>query len=864
MPGHFARVKKNSTCNKNAFTGIRGRPFLCGNQPGLVRRGVLSLIRSAAAVSSLGLFGFLQSALPSPAADSGLTSFPLFSGAYQMEIVQFAVFAGAMSFAILAAFWMIKERAKAASRNSKLRLSHADMKARHERDQALLNAPDQRLVIWAGKGLDPEVLGHLPDLVGAPASNAHFLAFGSWLEAESARLFDQANARLREHAESFDLTINTRKGGIIEAHGRTSGSFAFVRFIPLSGERAALANLEKEHARLLETFTTVQALFEAISMPVWLRDSSGDLIWANGAYADAVDARDGMDAVVRNICLLDKNEREAVEKAHGSNPVFKQRVPATVSGDRRMLEVVDVALEQGSAGLALDTSEVELAEARLRRTIESHTRTLDQLPTAVAIFDSSRHLRFHNTAFEELWDFEPGFLESEPDHGALLNNLRTARKLPEQQDWGKWKDDLFGVYQSVEPREYWWYLPDGRTLRVIATPHAHDEVTWIFENVTEQLDLKSRYNALIQVQGETLDHLTEAVAVFAPDGKLRLYNPAFRSLWQLDKDHVGEKAHISNIAKWCADRIENPDSWVGLQTAITGLADGRGTIEGRMTLTDGLFLDYALRPLPNGQSMLTFVDVSASVNVENALVERNEALQQADLLKNAFIEHVSYELRSPLTNIIGFSELLGTPEIGPLNTKQNEYLDHISTSSSSLLAIVNNILDLATVDAGVMELTLSEIDLAATVEAASEGLRDRMLEHNISLKVDIAGGTGTLLGDENRIKQVLFNLLSNAVTYSHEGGTVSLTCTGDDQYVVFEVKDNGTGVPPEIRDSVFNRFESHSTVHKRGGAGLGLAIVKAFVELHGGSTDLVSKEGEGTTVTCRFPRKSKPASKAAE
>jgi signal transduction histidine kinase len=789
---------------------------------------------------------------------------PGITGSYQMEIVQFAVFAGAMSFAILAAFWLIKERARAASRNRDLVLSHADLKARYDRDQALLNAPDQRLVLWSDKGSDPQVLGSLPRSTGAPSNASSFLAFGTWLEADSARIFDRANAGLRENAESFDLTLTTGKGSAIEAQGRTSGAFAFVRFIPLSGERAVLANLEMEHTKLLETFDTVQALFEAISMPVWLRDHKGELIWANGAYAAAVDAKDGMDAVVQGISLLDKNEREAVLLAHSKNKVFQERVPAIISGDRRMLDVVDVALEHGSAGIASDIDEVEQAQFRLKKTIESHTRTLDQLTTAVAIFDSSKHLRFYNAAFQDLWDIDPAFLDSEPDHGAILNNLRTARKLPEQQDWGKWKGELFGVYQAVDPVEHWWYLPDGRTLRVIATPHAHDEVTWIFENVTEQLDLKSRYNALIQVQGETLDHLTEAVAVFAPDGHLSLSNPTFLSLWELDGAAVGENVHISAIARSCAERIEDPQVWIKLQTIITGLADERGSIAGRMNLINGSFVDYAVLPLPNGQTMLTFVDVSAGVKVENALVDRNEALQQADHLKNAFIEHVSYELRSPLTNIIGFSELLGTPEIGKLNVKQNEYLDHIATSSSSLLALINNILDLATVDAGVMELELSEIDIPATIDAAREGVLDRMRERGISLDVKISQLATPLIGDENRVRQVLFNLLSNAVTYSLDGGTISLSCTEDAGDVVFSITDNGNGIPKEIRDSVFNRFESHSTSHKRGGAGLGLAIVKSFVELHGGTTELSSQKGKGTTVTCRFPFKPSTLSQAAE
>ena len=815
---------------------------------------------------SLGLVmvGLLASATPSAAQSFFNNPLAYVPGVNQIEIVQFAVFAGAMSFAIMSAFWMIRERTKTSNQNRTLMLAHADMKARHERNLALLDAPDQRIAIWSGKDLSPELMGTLPLSTGAPVKDTDFMAFGAWMDNESARLFDLAVNNLRENAEGFDLTISTQRGSVIEALGRTSGIFAFVRFIPLSGERAALANLEAEHTNLLQTFDTVQSLFEAMKMPVWLRDRNGRLVWANGAYASAVDVKGGVDAVERNISLLDQNERLAVQQAHEKNQVFSARVPAIIAGDRRILDVVDVALKHGSAGIATDMNEIEHAQSRLRKTVESHARTLDQLATAVAIFDSSQHLQFYNAAFQNLWDIDPAFLDAQPDHNAVLINLRTARKLPEQQDWQKWKDDLFAVYQGREPCEHWWYLPDGRTIRVIGNPHTHDGVTWIFENITDELDLKSRYNALIQVQGETLDHLSEAVAVFAPDGTLRLSNPAFQKMWKLNDEDLGENAHISRIAKQCAPCIEAPQSWENLQTTITGLDDERGGLNGRMKLLSGNHVDYALMPLPNGQSMLTFVDVSASVEVENVLVDRNTALEQADDLKNAFIEHVSYELRSPLTNIIGFSELLGSPEFGQLNTKQGEYLDHINSSSSSLLSIVNNILDLATVDAGIMELDLTEINISGIINTVSDSIKDRMNERSLSLNVELTTAVDEFVGDENRIRQVLFNLLSNAVTHSTDGSTVSLICNDEAEHVVFTVTDKGNGISEEDIDSVFNRFESHPSSQRRGGAGLGLAIVKSFVELHGGMTELSSTRGKGTTVICKFPRKPTAFSKAAE
>src|SRR6202011_5769185 len=150
----------------------------------------------------------------------------------------------------------------------------------------------------------------------------------------------------------------------------------------------------------------------------------------------------------------------------------------------------------------------------------------------------------------------------------------------------------------------------------------------------------------------------------------------------------------------------------------------------------------------------TFQDVTDSVNVERVLTERNEALVEADKIKIDFVRHVSYELRSPLTNIIGFAHFPGDTSTGPLMPKQAEYLGYITASSNALLAIINNILDLASIGAGAMSLNLGSIDIRKTIEAAAEGIQDRLATDRIQLKIDVDPNIGSFVGDERRVVQV--------------------------------------------------------------------------------------------------------------
>jgi signal transduction histidine kinase len=514
--------------------------------------------------------------------------------------------------------------------------------------------------------------------------------------------------------------------------------------------------------------------------------------------------------------------------------------------------VFDLATRSGGAGIGIDVTEVESARGELARTIEAHRRTLDQLPTAVAIFGADQRLTFHNAAYRALWGLTSEFLDEQPSDGAVLDQLRAARKLPEQADFRSWKNQLHAAYRAVEATAHLWHLPDGRTLRAVTTPNPDGGITYLFDDVTEGLELKRRYDALIRVQGETLDHLSEAVAVFGSDGRLRLFNPVFARMWRLLPSLLAERPHVEAIIAACRALHDEEATWQSLRGAVTGL-EHRQPIAKRLERRDGSVIDCATMPLPDGATLVTFEDVTDSVNVERALRERNEALQAAYDLKNDFVHLVSYELRSPLTNIIGFAQLLEDPAIGPLEDKQREYLGYINASSASLLAIINDILDLATIDAGVMKLDLGPVDIRTIMDTAADTVRERLAEHGLTLEISAAHELGSFTADERRLRQILYNLLVNAISFSPEGETVTLAAERRSDAVVFRVTDRGPGIPTEIQDRVFDRFETHALGSRHRGAGLGLSIVRSFVELHGGTVQLDSAVGRGTTVVCAFP-----------
>ena len=279
-------------------------------------------------------------------------------------------------------------------------------------------------------------------------------------------------------------------------------------------------------------------------------------------------------------------------------------------------------------------------------------------------------------------------------------------------------------------------------------------------------------------------------------------------------------------------------------------ADGRCRIE----RTDNTVIDCGTVPLPDGATLVTFHDVTDSVNVERVLTERNEALEAADAIKIDFVQHVSYELRSPLTNIIGFTHFLDDPRTGPLTDKQREYLGYITASSNALLAIINNILDLASIGAGAMQLELEPVDIRATMHAAAEGVQDRLVKNNIALDIKAPRR-------HRQLRRRRAAHPAGPVQSARQCGRLlaARRDRGADR-AARRRRGHLRGQRPRarhfqrdarIRYSTGSRSETQGTRHR--GAGLGLSIVRSFVELHGGKVSIEFVLGRGHDRGMQFP-----------
>ncbi|MBV9540745.1 MAG: PAS-domain containing protein, partial [Alphaproteobacteria bacterium] len=711
-----------------------------------------------------------------------------------------------------------------------LRQTNARTRAAVGERDALLSAGREALIVWGRETANPITYGSAERMLDACLAGPEATTVSAALDA------------LSERGVAFALTAHDKGSRAFTLRGRAVGGMAAVWIE------------EEDVAAAAAPTTDFQAILDALPLPVWLRDKTLSLRWGNRAFLEATGAA-STQAAVESQTGLDKSERDLAAAARNQGSIHEARRYAVVNGQRRALAFTEIPVDNtGIVGSAIDVTDVSAAEARLQQHIDAHADTLDKLATAVAIFGKDQKLTFYNRAFARLWDLADSFLDKHPSDSELLDRLREDRKLPEQRDYQAWKRERLKLY--VNPNEYpsedLWHVPNGKTLRVVAQPHPFGGLTFLYEDVTEKIALESAFNTQIKVQSATLDTLQEAVAVFGPDGKLKLHNAAFLKIWELEPRDLQGEPHIRTIAAACADRFGDESMWERLIQAVVSGAPIRRDL-GEIERNDRSVLSLALSPLPDGATLVTFADVTDRFRIESALRERNDALEAADNLKSDFIKHVSYELRTPLNTILGFAEHLASGIPGELNRAQQGYVQDIVAGSNTLKDLINNILDLSLIESGALRLELERIDLFKLLSGVAATAREWAAKVNLELVVDCPEDAGQFLGDERRIQQVVFNLLSNAFKYTPSGGTITLSGAIQGEDVQIAVADTGPGIAPDMKAKVFERFASKHRSGQRAGAGLGLALVNRFVELHDGWVEIESEDG--TLVRCHFPRR---------
>lgn len=719
-----------------------------------------------------------------------------------------------------------------------------------------IEAP-QRLANWLGLENVPQFLTELD-------------AGDKGLTADQLAQLSQEVRRTQKTAAPFRM-VATPKGsrrslalrGHLADPQVSPGGAALVWFFDFSDSESELVKLRAEAARAREDFAALVSLIEAAPIPMWFRGPDGRLRLVNSAYVAAVAGKDAQSVVEEGTELVERID--GLTAAQVALQAVQQRLPiermvsATIDGQRRALRVSDLPLgDEGVAGYAIDIEDMEELGREFRAFRDAQRSMLDQLSAGVAQFDARRQLTFANQPFQRLFALGPAVTLNPPPFDRLLDMARDAGRLPEVRDYPAWRREKAEWFAASEAQEEAWPLADGTHVRIVAQPMPDGGLVLVAEDRTEQLRLSAVRDTLLRTRTATFDSLFESIAVFAPDGRMQLWNRRFAADWGLDSDFLDTHPHIEDLLKRIAARLQRPPQAKAVGNVVRAATLDRKQTGGRVHLADGRTLEFAGVPLPDGNGLLTVLDITDSQKAEEALRERNAALVEADAVKTRFLATMSYEFRTPLTSIGGFAELLKAGLGGDLSATGEEYVAAILASVERLGEQIESVLDLSQSEAGILPLAREPIDLMPFVTRLVEEREQRIRQGGLTLDLRGDKSAGRVTGDPRRLGRAIGHLLDNAIAAGSSGGRILVELTrhrakGADR-VRLVISDNGPGMDAATLARALGGLKVSAdgkTVERR--QGLGLPLARQLVEAHGGTLELQSEPGQGTTAIVELP-----------
>ena len=578
-----------------------------------------------------------------------------------------------------------------------------------------------------------------------------------------------------------------------------------------------------------------------IEVGIWVRDENGFIGYCNRYYADLINNEKTTEGSYRELDKLSKSFAESCAAAKVTKMSERYLI---VRGKRYLYQFNNSYIPESGriVSSCYNVSNKDEIAQDLQRSLAAQSDLLESTSNACAIFSKDRVIKFYNNSFCKLWNIEEAWLNNGPKYEHLLDRLRDERQLQEYANYSKFRQEQIDLFSNLtEAQNDFYYLPDGRSLKVVIVPHTFGGLLFSYEDITDKIALESSYNTLLDVQKATIENLHEAVCVFSENGRLRIVNTAFVKMWKISDITLKSSPYIYELLDHSQSLFRKPEELLSHKQTLLNVFSKRLSITERVELKDGSVISRLIVPLPDGATLISDMDITDSVVVEKSLREKNIALQEADRIKTEFLANVSYELRSPLTSIVGLSESLVKHLCGKMNPKQIEYVSGIIDSAQQLMTLINDMIDLTAIDAGYVELKVSEFSLYKAVSNTIPLVKSRMSSLGLKLLLN-ADKNIIMLGDETRIKQVLFKLLNNAIDRSDKGEEIFVDIEKQNDNIILSVSDFHD-------DSTKSQNMQSSDSF---GKNISISIIKSFVDLHGGNIKF--ENDKGLKVICTFPK----------
>ncbi|USO01839.1 MAG: PAS-domain containing protein [Alphaproteobacteria bacterium] len=632
---------------------------------------------------------------------------------------------------------------------------------------SLIDHSEASWIIWNLEDETFIISGGMQSITGSDSEEALSMSEAVLLFGEESRdtlteLFAQFRASQRSYNERVDSSSKGRK---FELSLRPlDGVTAVIWVTDITSEIIDQANANKRIASLLEERQRYRAILDALPYPIWYRTADGNLTFHNAAYGEMDDMSHVGGESAREKSLWSEFDimPSRVESVTVPGRMVNRR-HVVVDGRRALLEMHEVNVDNERVGFATELTQLEEGKKELIRHRQAHRQVLENLSIGITIYGPDKRLVFFNHAYSRMFEFDESFLHACPSLGEVLENLRSRELVQESMNFPEYKKRLYQQFTAlISPLQELTYLPDGRTLRVITAPHPLGGLFYVFEDVTNSLELEQKYNTQIAVQKETLNALHEGVAVFGCDHKLQIINEEFLSINSIDDEYLKSGMTLSEAMDVNKNQIILSESWKDYKERVLRAVNERTPRSVTLDMKTGKTLNFRYLPLINGAHLFSVIDITDRLRVEKVLKDHNNALVVNNRIKTEFIENICYLFERPLRRLQGYGEILMKTLANAPETSL-EPITHIRATAQRLNSLVSDLRGLSDDDLENSPPVPRKVDLGIFVRDFLLSIHDVFVTHNLEIFSDLQKKPIIVSLDETRLRQAFLHLFTTII-----------------------------------------------------------------------------------------------------
>jgi len=559
----------------------------------------------------------------------------------------------------------------------------------------------------------------------------------------------------------------------------TSNELIFITIEDATEKNKKRQKEEVTYAQAVKENRIISNITNNIPMALWHRNSQGRIDYCNETYASALECSQAK-IKTENLELFSKNDinlHALSEQALANRQASTSRQHAVIQGSRRFIEIGIHPISEtfSTIGYALDISETDELSSKLSSTTSAYHEIFNTISIPIAVFDEHKNLHYYNTAYTKLFNFKDSFLDQNITFADILDDLRSRKKIPEHANFKEYKKKRAELFNNViKPIEEFIDLPNEDTLRVRIAPYPLGGLIFVYENITDQLNLERGVNTLLAVQKETINHLYEALIVIEKNGKIQFLNNAMEKLFKVSNAKTLVNTPFKSWTSLFKDFFLDEKQHINWIEYLSTLFINRHPVNERLFLLNDLVVNWFYTPLPDGSHMLGFLNVSEEWNHERQLKAHSFNLEKKNILKQNYINQVTHELQKPLDNIIGFSNSLNQQLFGKLNEKQLNFCQLIETNIENVKFLIDDVLCLIGLDQYSLTITPQPFILQNMLDSLKDMIEPIFQENGIDFTITNKVPSTKVTGSEKHLKQALFALIKDLTVYTPASATIEI------------------------------------------------------------------------------------------